>query len=271
MSALPAAASSSASSRAAVSAPGRVGACGAVYSGWWTGCDTAAAGAAGAGAASAGGESDAAAAGAAEDGAAVPARWPSGCRLSWPARPWAPAPETAEEPEVSDHWVSHSAWSWRRRSSWLEAAELSAGSSAVVGAAGSAARPNPAALAMPVVPAASAEAAALPPESAPSALAPSGVELPPDVPDAFDEPLRFTSHQATAARTTIRMIQKTKSISSPSVRPARCAFPDATSGGHGCLGCTQVGRCCRWNGRCQDGTPPASCRVRGSRPGRLII
>ena len=166
------------------------------------------------------------------------------CRgLSCGPRCDAPPAATTEEPEASDHLVSHSSSSWRRRSSWpgtggtAADAAVSAGSSAVVGAAGSAGRPKPAAPGRPVVPAASAEAAALPPESAPSVR----VRSAPDSPDGLDALLRFSNHHTTPMMTMIRMIQKTKSMAGPSVRMARCLFltlrPAATTvqiDGSGC-------------------------------------
>jgi hypothetical protein len=101
--------------------------------------------------------------------------------------------------------------------------DVPAGSSAVVGAAGSAGRPNPAALAIPEVPAASAEAAALPPESAPSARIPPSARVLSACPvaaRASADFLAFSRHQTTPASTTSRMIKKTASMAIPSVGSA---------------------------------------------------
>ncbi|RDV09188.1 hypothetical protein DXK94_15045 [Arthrobacter sp. RT-1] len=179
-------------------------------------------------------------------------------------------------PLASDHWVSHSAWSWRRRSSPGPAvaapapapasavaapapavaapapasavaapapavpageaaeepepvrsgrgasteADVSVGSSAVTGAAGSAGRPKPAAVGIPVVPAASADAAALPPERAPSVRVPRSLRATsawPASPRAAGDFLAFSLHQTTPTSTASRMIKKTASMASPSV------------------------------------------------------
>ncbi|VXB27568.1 hypothetical protein ARTHRO8AJ_190002 [Arthrobacter sp. 8AJ] len=104
-------------------------------------------------------------------------------------------------------------------------ADESAGSSAVAGAAGSAAFPNPAAVGMPVVPAAAADAAALPPSRAPSARGRSVVAPADDPPGALADLLRLTSHQMMTATTAMRMIQKTMSMAGPSLRVAGVLSP----------------------------------------------
>lgn len=219
------------SSTAAVSAPGSVGAWGPVYSAWWTGRT---------------GAGEPCPAGSdcpvSPSSAAAPPAVGALCGAAAAAGPplvWACADRDPAGP-ASDHWVSHSDSSCSRRSSRSSTgegpgsisapasvavggavrddADESAGSAAVAGAAGSAGRPKPAAVGMPVVAAASAEAATLPPSKAPS-------DRVLDAPGGTAGLLRFSSHQMTAPMTTMRMIQKTMSMAGLSVQAAGCPAP----------------------------------------------
>ena len=218
--------SSSTGSAAADSAPGRVGAWGSVYSGWWTGWPAAAAG----------------------SGSAAPGSAAATCAPRVGST-WAGAACVSVGGAVSDHWVSHSALP-----------EVPAASGAPAPRCGRAraprGRPPSPGQARPVqapAPAAGAAMAAAEPAPAAAELAavPAAavgpavglVEVPEEVllvpaADAESAPgrllLRFSSHQMTATTTMMTTSQTIQSIAEPfspySAHEAWLPMLDVTSG-----------------------------------------
>lgn len=236
------AASVAASSPAPDSAPGSVGECGSVYSEWWVGVASGATltGTSGAGLPAA----SEPAAGLASDHCVSHSA--SSWALAWAAASAGSGTTTGSGSAAGSGVAAGSgakagagsvAGSGTTAGSGTVAGctsraaaspAVGTGSSAVVGAAGPAGWPNPATVGIPVVPAAAAEAAELPPDKAPSAGRCGASEAAPEDRD------RFISHQTTPTMTTIRMIQKTMSTANPLVCHGWSLSPDATLGDHRC-------------------------------------